>query len=236
LETDASTTATNSSTPDVISDASRHRRCDARRLAIRFRLFGSAKFPAIAGAVDYCYLPHYVFCGRHLLAAKLRRANIDGSAGAEAEVERIVGPIRERWRKVRIVLRANQPRLWLASMAYVLLCALRRIGLAHTRFAAASCGSIRLALLRIGALITVSCRRIKLAMASGCPYQDDFRQARVLLAAALTKQTAHSSPFQPAIADHSARSRRPPGQAQRRRRRQRDHRNMTSRLSSHRPV
>jgi hypothetical protein len=74
-------------------------------------------------------------------------------------------------------MRANQLRLWLASMAYVLLCALRRIALAHTRFAAASCGSIRLALLKIGALVTVSVRRIKFAMASGCPYQDDFRQA-----------------------------------------------------------
>jgi hypothetical protein len=38
----------------------------------------------------YCYLPLYVFCGRHLLAAKLRRSNIDASAGAAAEVERIV--------------------------------------------------------------------------------------------------------------------------------------------------
>src|SRR5881409_3260861 len=38
----------------------------------------------------YCYLPLYIFCGRHLLAAKLRRSNIDASAGAVAEVERIV--------------------------------------------------------------------------------------------------------------------------------------------------
>jgi hypothetical protein len=80
-------------------------------------------------------------------------------------------------------MRANQLRLWLASMAYVLLCALRRIGLSHTRFAQASCGSIRLALLKIGALITITVRRIKFALASGCPYQDDFRQAYVLLTA-----------------------------------------------------
>ena len=39
----------------------------------------------------YCYLPLYIFCGRHLLAAKLRRSNIDGSAGAVEEVARIVG-------------------------------------------------------------------------------------------------------------------------------------------------
>ena len=55
----------------------------------------------------YCYLPLYVFCGRHLLAAKLRRSNIDASAGATAEVARIVGQIRARWPRVKILLRAN---------------------------------------------------------------------------------------------------------------------------------
>jgi len=62
-------------------------------------------------------------------------------------------------------MRANQLRLWFASMAYVLICALRRIGLQHTRFARATCGTIRLALLKIGALVRVSHRRIKIAMA-----------------------------------------------------------------------
>jgi hypothetical protein len=269
----------------------------------------------------YCYLPLYVTCGRHLLAAKLRRSNIDGAAGADVELARIVGRIRESWPRVRILvradsgfarewlmawceangvdyvlglarndrlakeidghmacaqaesertgqparrfkdfqyttrkswsrrrrvigkaewtegeanprfivtslsreeveashlyekiycargdmenrikecqidlfadrtsantMRANQLRLWLSSMAYVLLCALRRIGLQHTRFAKASCGSIRLALLKIGAVITTSVRRVKIAMASGCPYQDDFRQAHVFLTAAV---------------------------------------------------
>jgi len=269
---------------------------------------------------SYCYLPLYVTCGRHLLAAKLRRSNIDGSAGADVELARIVGRIRESWPRVRILvradsgfarerlmawceangvdfvfglarnarlaeeiewhlaqaevesrrtgqparrfkefqyatrkswsrrrrvigkaewtqdeanprfivtslnraeidgrylyekvycargdmenrikecqmdlfadrtsantMRANQLRLWLSSMAYVLLCALRRVGLQQTRFAKASCGSIRLALLKIGALVTTSARRIKFAMASGCPYQDDFRQAHALLTAA----------------------------------------------------
>jgi hypothetical protein len=41
----------------------------------------------------YCYLPLYVFCGRHLLAAKLRPSNIDGSAGAKEEIARIVAQI-----------------------------------------------------------------------------------------------------------------------------------------------
>ncbi len=52
-------------------------------------------------------------------------------------------------------------------MAYVLLCALRRIGLAHTQFARASCGTIRLKLLKIGALVRTSVRRIKLALDFG---------------------------------------------------------------------
>jgi hypothetical protein len=48
-----------------------------------------------------------VFCGRHLLAAKLRRSNLDASAGALAEVEPIVAQIRARWPRVKIVLRAD---------------------------------------------------------------------------------------------------------------------------------
>jgi Transposase DDE domain group 1 len=52
----------------------------------------------------YCYLPLYVFCGRHLLAAKLRRSNIDASTGAVEEVARIVRQIRRRWPRVRILL------------------------------------------------------------------------------------------------------------------------------------
>src|ERR1700761_8384482 len=52
-------------------------------------------------------------------------------------------------------MRANQLRLWFASAAYVLLCALRRIGLAYTQFAEATCGTIRLKLLKLGALVRV---------------------------------------------------------------------------------
>jgi hypothetical protein len=54
-----------------------------------------------------CYLPLYIFCGSHLLAAKLRRANIYASAGAVEETARIVAPIRARWPGVHIVLRAD---------------------------------------------------------------------------------------------------------------------------------
>jgi hypothetical protein len=56
---------------------------------------------------SYCYLPLYIFCGRHLLCAKLRRANIDASAGSIEEVARIVAQIRKRWPKTRILLRAD---------------------------------------------------------------------------------------------------------------------------------
>jgi hypothetical protein len=265
----------------------------------------------------YCYLPLYVFCGRHLLAAKLRRSNIDASAGAVEEVDRIVGQIRARWPRVRILrradsgfarealmawceanridygfglarnarleaaiaaelaraeaasrqtgaparvfkelrwstldswsrrrrvvakaewthggpnprfivtslrlaeidgrqlyetvycargemenrvkegqldlfadrtstatMKANQLRLWFAAMAYVLLCGLRRLGLAHTQFATATCGTIRLRLLKIGARVRTSCRRIKLAMASGFPCQPEFALAHLRL-------------------------------------------------------
>jgi hypothetical protein len=69
-------------------------------------------------------------------------------------------------------------------MAYVLLCALRRIGLHHTPFANASCGTIRLKLLKIGALVRISVRRIKIAMASGCPAAPVWCGAAVRLSAA----------------------------------------------------
>src|SRR5258707_10432125 len=78
-------------------------------------------------------------------------------------------------------MRANQLRLWFASMAYVLLEAVRRIGLQATRLADATCGSIRLKLLKIGALVRVSVRRVKIAMASGHPWQRDWGLAYAAL-------------------------------------------------------
>ena len=67
---------------------------------------------------NYCYLPLYVFCGRHLLAAKLRPANIDASAGSVEEMARIVTQIRRRWPKVRILLRADSGFAREALMAW----------------------------------------------------------------------------------------------------------------------
>jgi Transposase DDE domain group 1 len=56
---------------------------------------------------EYCYLPLYIFCGDHLLCARQRASNQDASAGCREEVERIVKQIRQRWPKVRIILRAD---------------------------------------------------------------------------------------------------------------------------------
>ena len=55
----------------------------------------------------YCYLPLYVFCGRHLLVAKLRSADMDAAAGAVEEVARVIACIRARWPRTRILLRAD---------------------------------------------------------------------------------------------------------------------------------
>jgi len=81
-------------------------------------------------------------------------------------------------------MRANQLRLWFASMAYVLVESVRRVGLPATELANATCGTIRRKLFKIGALVTISVRRIKIAMASGCPYQDIFAAAHRALGAA----------------------------------------------------
>jgi hypothetical protein len=74
-------------------------------------------------------------------------------------------------------MRANQLRLWFASMAYVLVNRLRELALAGTALANATAGTLRLKLFKIGALVKLSVRRVKIAMASGCPYQDVFAHA-----------------------------------------------------------
>jgi hypothetical protein len=262
---------------------------------------------------SYCYLPLYIFCGAHLLLAKLRPADIDAAAGAVKQVAWIIEQIRQRWPQVRIILRgdsgfcrenlmtwcetngvdylfglaknqrllkilgaelhtaqqcfaatgeparefkdftyrtrrswgrerrvvgkaeylakganprfvvtslsaerfaaqelyedvycgrgdmenrikeqqlclfadrtscqtmrANQLRLWLSSAAYVLVQTLREQGLKHTPLAKAQCDTIRLKLLKIGAIIRVSVRRVWFSLAESCPYQFIFRQA-----------------------------------------------------------
>ena len=266
----------------------------------------------------YCYLPLYVFCGRHLLLAQQRCANVAGSAGAVEEMARIIAQIRQSWPRVRITLRAdsgfandplmawceanrvdyvfglarnvrleavlaeplaeakrlclasgkparvfndfryrtrdswsrerrvvgkaehtldganprfvvtslkrtrttydarslyedlycargeaenrigeqfemfadrassatlqaNQLRLWFSAMAYVLVDTLRRVGLRHTQFADAAVATIRLKLLKLGAQVRKSVRRIHFAITSGCPNKDEFQLAYLFL-------------------------------------------------------
>ena len=81
-------------------------------------------------------------------------------------------------------LRANQLRLWFASLAYVLMTALRSIALQGTELAQATAGTIRLKLLKLGALATVSVRRVKIAIASACPLKGVFAQAHRRLCSA----------------------------------------------------
>jgi hypothetical protein len=73
-------------------------------------------------------------------------------------------------------LRANQLRLYFASFAYVLLAALRRLGLAGTALAHAQCETLRLKLLKIGAQLTLSVRRLYLSLSASYPYQALFAQ------------------------------------------------------------
>jgi len=264
---------------------------------------------------SYCYLPLYVFCGEHVLCARLREANHDASFGSLGEIQRIIAQIRTAWPQVRIILRgdsgfcrdqlmswcdnngvdyvfglarnkrlhriigaplwearqqwektgqparvfmefgyqtkktkkggwdrerrvvakaehidgkenprfvvtslsgeqwaaqalyeelycgrgdmenrikeqfslfadrvsaetmrANQMRLYLSVMAYVLVSGLRRLGLKETELAQAQVSTIRTKLLKIGAQIRVTVRKVWVAMASSYPWQDLYRQ------------------------------------------------------------
>lgn len=55
----------------------------------------------------YCYAPLYIFCGKHLLAAKLRPSNVDPAAGALEELQRVVKQIRDQWSNVQIIVRGD---------------------------------------------------------------------------------------------------------------------------------
>jgi len=261
---------------------------------------------------NYCYLPLYIFCGEHLLCARLRPSDIDASAGSVKELERIVRQIRHRWPDVRIIIRgdsdfcrehimlwceandvdyvlglaknerlkreiikqmeqakelyertsqaarvykdfeyqtlkswsrsrrvvgkaeylrkgenprfvvtslstdefdakalyeqqycargdmenrikeqqlclfadrtsaatmrANQLRLWFSSVAYTLMNALRRLGLKGTKLARAQCDTIRLKLLKIGAQIKVTVRKVWVSLSESYPFQQLFKQ------------------------------------------------------------
>ena len=279
---------------------------------------------------EYCYLPLFVFCGRHLLLARQRPANVGGSVGAVVELARIVAQLRQRWPRVHIIVRAdsgfaneelmawceanrvdyvlglqrnsrleaalvqplakakrlcaasgqparvfrdfhyrtvktwsrhrrvigkaehtlqganprfivtslrrtrstwqarplyedlycargeaenrigeqfelfadrassatmqaNQLRLWFSAMAYVLVDTLRRGGLQQTRFADAAVNTIRLKLLKLGAQVRTSVRRICFAIASGCPNKSEFALAHRHLRCAFSSAHFRSS-------------------------------------------
>ena len=261
---------------------------------------------------NYCYLPLYIFCGEHLLCARLRPSDIDACAGSVKELDRIVSSLRVRWPDTRIIIRgdsgfcrehlmrwcelnhvdyvlglaknerlkreisaeleqaktlfgqtnqaarvfkdfayqtlkswsrsrrvigkaeyldkgenprfvvtslsrdevdahtlyeqrycgrgdmenrikeqqlwlfadrtscatmrANQLRLWFSSVAYTLMEALRRLGLKGTKLAKAQCGTIRLKLLKIGARVRVTVRKVWVSFSESYPYQPVFRQ------------------------------------------------------------
>ena len=114
------------------------------------------------------YLYEKVYCARGDMENRIKECQLDLYAD----------------RTSAETMQANQLRLWFASMAYILLCALRRIGLPQTRFERATCGPIRLKLLKIGALVRISVRRIKVAMASACPSADIWALAAIRLTAA----------------------------------------------------
>ncbi len=56
---------------------------------------------------NYCYLPLYIFCGEHVLCARLREANHDAAFGSSQEIQRIVAQIREAWPATKIILRGD---------------------------------------------------------------------------------------------------------------------------------
>jgi hypothetical protein len=262
---------------------------------------------------NYCYLPLYIFCGEHLLCARLRPSDIDASAGSVKEIARIIAQIRQVWPDVQIIIRgdsgfcrehimrwceensvdyilglaknerltgemaqelaeakllyetsgaaarifkdftyqtreswscsrrvvgkaeyldkgqnprfvvtslskqycdarslyeelycgrgdmenrikeqqlclfadrtsaatmrANQLRLWFSSVAYTLMTALRRLGLRNTELATAQCDTIRLKLLKVGAQIRVTVRRVWVSLSQSWPYRSIFAMA-----------------------------------------------------------
>ena len=73
-------------------------------------------------------------------------------------------------------MRANELRLWFSSTGYVLMTALRRLGLEGTELAPARCDTIRLRLLKIGALIRVTVRKVWVSLSESYPYQALFRR------------------------------------------------------------
>jgi len=102
---------------------------------------------------------------------------------ARGEAENRIGEQFELFadRASSATMAANQLRMWFSAMAYVLVDTLRRVGLRFTQFADASAQTIRLKLLKLGAQVRTSVRRIHFAIASGCPNKVEFELAHIYL-------------------------------------------------------
>ena len=134
-----------------------------------------------------------LYCARGEMENRIKECQLDqpcrrrGSIPARVDVR---GHRRGADRTSARAMRANQlrlvdpPRGSTASMAYVLLAALRRIALPATSLARATVGTIRLRLLKIGALVRVSVRRVTIAMTSGHPWRRDWAIAHQALTTA----------------------------------------------------
>jgi hypothetical protein len=126
-------------------------------------------------APDGKTLYEQVYCARGEMENRIKECQLDLAAFPRA------GRRPDPWadRTSTATMAANQLRLWFSSFAYVLLSALRRIALSGTELAQATCGSIRLKLLKLGARVTVSVRPSRRA----CPYQAEFALAHARLRA-----------------------------------------------------
>jgi hypothetical protein len=122
------------------------------------------------GAVEAKELYEAIYCARGEMENRIKECQLDLFADRTSAAS----------------LRANQLRLWFASLACVLVTALRRMALAGTELGQATAGTIRLKLLKLGALVTVSVRRIKIAIASACPLKAVFVNAHRRLCPAAT--------------------------------------------------
>jgi hypothetical protein len=95
-------------------------------------------------------------------------------------------------------MRANQVRLCLSTVAYMVMRALRQFGLKETEMAQAQCDTIRVKLLKIGATIQVTVRRVVLALSEACPFQAVFQRAwanlRELVVPVVPCQTPQPAP------------------------------------------
>src|SRR6266568_1483530 len=120
------------------------------------------------------YLYEKVYCARGDMENRIKECQLDLYAD----------------RTSAATMRADQLRLWFYSMPYVLLCALSQIARRDPDFAQATCGTIRLKLLKIGALVRVSVRRIRIAMAAACPAAQDGGRAAIRLAIAASARAS----------------------------------------------